>query len=147
MLDTINWHLQKFRPHDFASSDQYGKRGVKSGDHIYIHGHLGNYGLCLLGRMTVDAIVDPIEAGIRLKIPPIFKRKEIAIPRNATAVRIIPFEDILPTLMVYSGVNGNRMHKAKRIGKIVDQQQFRTIRWLTYESARRLDELIADSMD
>jgi hypothetical protein len=134
----VNWANPGATLLNHAASQQYHK--LKSGDRVYLL-TARNDEMYLLGAITVDAIVNQIEAAARLGRKPedLWQSDYHIIARNGTAkpLQLIRCEDVLRQIEFITG------NTAEAIKEPITAQRFQSMRQITPASAVILDDVLA----
>lgn len=132
-------------PTDIAAGNVFTKRGIRKGDAVYIVTVNGG-NVYLVGRMKVKRIWDreDWEAGPGRDNPNLWDGDEVIEGEDGTPLR---FESTIPATVLkalrFTDGGGREKGLAMEGSKLADPQSIRSVRRLTYESARELDKLLS----
>jgi hypothetical protein len=154
---TWKWHVDDDReglPLDHTAGNQFRKRGVETGDRIYVVTVLKGK-LFLLGRMTVDGFISQAQAMKEVE-EGVWDAVEHVVSKKGTAMN---FHRQVPDSIVKQLLFLSCPHEDEATGRIafqerelifrrkgiLDEQTLRGVRRLSPDSARLLDTLITDT--
>ena len=139
------WEHGAGYPIGHAASNEFAKRGVAVGDSLYIV-HQERRELFLGGRLTVGRLLTYRDAQEHFGKPDVWPANDHVLAKAGTEQRLDPSRvvprEMLPQL-TFARPDGTYTGLRLDADGAANQQTLRTVRELTPDSARMLDDLIA----
>ncbi len=128
------------KPLRHTSGNQFEKRNVKPGDYIYVV-TVVNRQLYLIGRLQVDRICSQREAEQLMSTKNLWEAGQHAIAKKSTSIRMQ--HDLLVPRKRAERLTFITRKGCKTLG-LIDGRRLQTMRELSEESAKMLDQLLKE---